>query len=621
MSKVYLGFSLGFNSSAALFDSEKGLLKAISQERVINVKNTKEFPIDAMIKCCKDANVSEIDYLCFSHYQELSLKEMQKTVSDKYKHILYFICKNNAFLPEHTQIFIFIKEVLSNEGIYVIGQSFHRTDHHLSHALSCIPFYGFSKNSLFVTSDGFGDGVSQMASMLRIDEDKGEIEVEELASNKLVDSIGLIYQFTTGALGFKEHQHEGKITGLAAFGAPIYTDLFLEKLYFDAGNGEIVWMIDENKLLPLDDKERALVKDSKIIDFDKFLRLKKTVYKIVYDIIEESNSMETIQDIASSIQTLAELFITESLMHYVKHDEVVRNSLKYNDAPVCYLAGGLFANVKLNQRIREMNLFSEVCVAPPMGDEGTAIGSIMCVFAKQQPDEFINMFVDKQLINMPYLGTSIDCELYEAITMRKQKSDVDIKAYNDDELALVISKALANKKIVCLCKNDMEFGPRALCNRSILYDCTDKQTNDWLNKQLNRTEFMPFAPVCLDEDASDLFIDYESIKKQRASSFMTMTYRCKKEFIENYPAACHVDNTARPQVVSKSNNAFIHKVLKSYKDMTGLKVLINTSFNLHNYPIVENKNVAFDSWFVSNTDMLVIGNVVFEMKNKNAKGE
>jgi len=158
----------------------------------------------------------------------------------------------------------------------------------------------------------------------------------------------------------------------------------------------------------------------------------------------------------------------------------------------------------------------------------------------------------------------------------------------------------------------MEFGPRALCHRSILYNCDTKETNDWLNKKLSRTEFMPFAPVCMEEFADQLFEDLDGGRD--SAKLMTMTFNCTEVFADAYPAACHIDNTARPQIVSKNEDEFTWKILSQYYALTLKKALINTSFNLHNWPIIATKEVALDSWLKSDTDCLLIENVMIEKR-------
>jgi carbamoyltransferase len=260
------------------------------------------------------------------------------------------------------------------------------------------------------------------------------------------------------------------------------------------------------------------------------------------------------------------------------------------------LSGGLFANVKINQRIHEeIPEVENIFIAPPMGDEGTCIGAAS--------SRKIMNNSKTTLTNMTMrMGTSHTIEeVLESVSDDLQCE----KITGVDEVSKAIANDLKDNKIVCLFDGRMEFGPRALIGRSIMYNCRDVGANDWLNKQLGRTEFMPFAPFCKEEHATDLFHNVEG--KEYALKNMTITVNCSDEFIRDYPAACHIDNTARPQVISHDENKLAWTILDEYEALTGEKALINTSFNLHNYPIIESPKVAIDSWKQSNTHNLYIG--------------
>lgn len=549
--KIYLGLSLGFNSSACVYSDKRGILAAISQERLNGKKNTKELPLDAAAKCCEVARVTKIDKIAISHYEEIT-DEYFERYGERYN-----ITANsweNAIITH-----------LNNNSIEVLDHDIERIQHHAAHGISTIGFYGMPNNGDYlITADGFGDGYSAMIKCV------GD---RACVSMILEESIALVYQFVTGALGYKEHQHEGKITGLAAFGKPMYLEAF------ESIN------IDDYKLT---EEEQRAVENSAIIDFDRFLLLKKAVYGLVNDLLEKGAEPK---DIAATVQEYAEKHICTWIESNVEPG--------HN----CYLAGGLFANVKINQRIKDSGLFENVYVCPAMGDEGTAIGAAIGL---AQPHVI-------KTVSPNQCGTIADeNDVYASFDILcTNKLAYKIRRINDDDrLASEIAGMLADNKIVCLVKGKMEFGPRALCHRSILYNCDTKETNTWLNDKLGRTEFMPFAPVCREEVADDLFKNLDGGRD--SAKYMTMTFDCTDEFIQNYPAACHVDNTARPQIVSHDEDPFIWSVLERYQTMTGKKALINTSFNLHNNPIIESTYVAISSWLKSDTDVLVIGNTIIE---------
>lgn len=568
MEKFYLGISFGFNASACVISNKKGLVAAISQERLNGIKNTKRLPFDAILKCLEIAGTKSVEGVAVSHYEEITLSNLQKYSDEK----LYGKNWKDAIL-----------NWLNDHDISVRDNAIVRIKHHHAHAYSTFGFYGLPKSDHFtITSDGFGDGLSGI-----IRHSKHGV----LSEVKLAESVALVYQFVTGALGFKEHQHEGKITGLAAYGRPVYLKRFMD-MYETVTTGNHL-KFKECKLIA---DELKQVCASEIIDFDKFLMLKKTVYKLVNDIVEEGGTRE---DIAASVQEFAERITIGWIADTVGTDPTGQDA---------YLAGGLFANVKINQRIKDLGIFNNVYVCPAMGDEGTCVGAAITLAIGYEDYDVKDVHMSDKVIsgcvvNDAY-GWLMDRIHYDGLNFKVSKFA------NNIQLSDYISTKLANNKIVCLMRGKMEFGPRALCHRSILYNCSDKKTNDWLNKMLSRTEFMPFAPVCTEEFADNLFKNLDG--GRYSAKFMTMTFDCTDEFIEKYPAACHIDNTARPQIISYDDDPFMWDVLMKYYVKTNLKALINTSFNLHNHPIIADYEVGFDSWVKSGTDILVIDDVVIE---------
>jgi len=582
--KFYLGISLGFNSSACVMSNKRGLIAAVSQERLCGIKNTKEFPVDAIIECIKLAK-APFSYkfdVGISHYQHITAENIYKYLPEKYKD--YMGTFHNVCLFGLDYVEDCLKALAC-----VLVNSIVRVEHHTAHAYAALVMHGKDANmsddrNIFVTCDGFGDGTSG-----RIVLGSGEV----LASLRLVDSVGLFYQFVTGALGYKEHQHEGKITGLAAFGKPIYVEKLVE-------------VYSQMLSVDLSKEQSSEVKASNIENFNLFLRLKDSTYKLVNCLLGSGALPE---DIAASVQFFTEMVIINWLNSTIeKYTKKTINFPLFN----VYFSGGLFANVKLNQKIHALPWVENIYVCPAMGDEGTCIGAAFHAMKEKIGMEVIeaNSFLKHQV--SPYLGTkheySAEQVILELANLRASES-VCVHELEDAQLINCIAKHLTNKKIVCLFRGRMEFGPRALGNRSILYHCTDRTVNMWLNEQLGRTEFMPFAPICKMENAGALF---DKIGAEQTAEYMTITFNCSDEFKNNYPAACHIDGTARPQLVTKEANRFMWNLLDKYESISCQKVLINTSFNLHNFPIIESPEDAIQSWFDSNTDVLVINNVVIE---------
>lgn len=560
--KYTLGISLGFNASACIMDESQKVVYAASEERFTNIKNCKQFPMLAIKNGLIEADIDPQDIkICrYSHYQNAD-------VYDLYRHT-YGIDKKiserryvseNRINKRHELNFI-------TQHLYMLGinaDKIERINHHYAHAAcayNLTPFHDKNRVNLYVVMDGFGDGESVTMWL----EKKNRLK--KIFSAPMNKSVALVYQFVTGALGYKEHQHEGKLTGLAAYGdANKYYIEFVE-LYERFAN-----------------IKKASYLNSPIIDFDIFCEMRERTYELVWNIIKGMSDEEKFEEskhIAASLQRFAENAAIDMIERVIRD-----NDLSYRYINIM-LSGGLFANVKINQKIHEyIHEIKNVFIAPPMGDEGTCIGAAC---GKKLAD-----MRNSTMTNM---------------TMRMGTSHTPANPPYDErlEVAKAIAKDLSENKIVCLFDGRMEFGPRALIGRSIIYNCRDVGANDWLNHQLGRTEFMPFAPFCKEEYANDLFHNVKG--KEYALKNMTVTVKCKDEFIQNYPAACHVDNTARPQVISRTENELAWMILDEYEKLTGEKALINTSFNLHNYPIIESTEVAIDSWKKSNTHSLYIGN-------------
>lgn len=534
--KLYLGISLGFNSSACLYSDTNGLLKCISEERINRIKNTKEIPIDAIAFCLE--GIDKIEGICVSHYENISNHYFNSHSEYDYSGLSWEECFD-----------------LIMKNLNVSYNSIVRIDHHTAHAYSPFGFYPIEDKYYLISSDGFGDGYS--AQIL----DENNVI---LSAKKLNQSIGLVYQFVTGALGFKEHEHEGKITGLAAHGKPIYFDI-LSSLYDVTDETDIKYIGE------VTDEDRNT--ESEIIDFADFLSIKRNIYKLIKDLVNNGAEMK---DIAASVQEFAEYYTLRWLKSICK----IKKSV--------YLSGGLFANVKLNQRIKDSGIFDNVYVCPAMGDEGTCVGACIA---------FLNSKIDGKFLNV--FGGNKPNDL----------SDDERQELDDNTLIDNIIDELTNNRIVCLVKDNMEFGPRALCHRTILCDATDHSINDTLNKRLGRTEFMPFAPVCAEEFANDLFKNFKH--GEYASKFMTMTFDGTDEFVNTYKGVAHIDGTARPQCVNKEEMPFMHTLLMKYYEKTGKKCLINTSYNLHGEPIINDTNNAIKSFVIGRLDTLVVNNGVF----------
>jgi carbamoyltransferase len=203
-----------------------------------------------------------------------------------------------------------------------------------------------------------------------------------------------------------------------------------------------------------------------------------------------------------------------------------------------------------------------------------------------------------------YSDDEIESELKKMGVAYEKQSDIELK----------VAQLIFDGKVVGRFKGRMEYGPRALGNRTIVARPTDKNINDWLNKKLKRTEFMPFAPSMIAEHADEVLENYEKRVSDYADNFMTITYDVKPEWREKTQATTHIDGTARPQVVTKEANPTYHRLIEEYYKLSGIPVVINTSFNMHEEPIVTTPNDAIRSFQQGCLDYLAIGNLLCEFK-------
>lgn len=301
------------------------------------------------------------------------------------------------------------------------------------------------------------------------------------------------------------------------------------------------------------------------------------------------------KDIAYNVQKVLEDGICELIQFYQN---------KFNCKKIC-LSGGVFANVKVNQLINERFNFDEIFVMPAMSDEGIGLGAALVDIVNRQDYEFtdkhalnsINGLYSLKSINDVYLGRGFKKDVIDALLAAHCTNYIP---FDFDTLI----NELKCGKIVGVFRGRSEFGPRALGNRSILVDPSNRDTFTILNNRLQRNEIMPFAPCILHERVEDVL---HCNKSKRAAQFMTVCYNVKDDWKNKIPAVINVyDNTCRPQIVTQHSNSWLHTVLSKYDAATGLPVLLNTSFNTHGHPIINDPAQAVDALKNKTIDVLVL---------------
>ena len=438
-------------------------------------------------------------------------------------------------------------------------------DHHLCHATAAY-IAGGKNESLAITLDGEGDLKSCTINVCR----NGAIE--NVASAPTESSIGWLYSQVTQNLGFKISRHEGKITGLAAYGNPaVGWNILKREVVLKNG---LLYYPRSSKL------HNILMRIRAKLGLEPFATnfFKSVVYKLTH---------LSREDMSAAVQYTLEERVAELVNYWVNRTGI----------PHVVAAGGVFANVKLNQRIAELPSVKSFFVFPNMGDGGNAYGAALLA-----EKEITTLPFRTKRIDNVYLGPEYSNEEVLACLQKHP----ELKHRISTNIAKETAQLVANKKIVGWFQGRMEYGPRALGNRSVVAHPTDASINTWLNQRMKRSEFMPFAPACLYEAGEEVFvIPKESMKFP--AEFMTITFKMKEAWVKKAPAVAHVDVTARPQLVRKEVNPRYHSLISEYKKITGLPLLINTSFNVHEEPIVMSPDDAIASLKMDMVDALAIG--------------
>jgi len=557
---VIIGLHNDEDSGACLM-KDGVLLGAVSEERLNRIKLYKGLPVKSLEYFIKkyNLNLDQIDYFAYGwHGRKHNCREYAEKLS---KRIIYAL-KNDAHCADIIKDRITVEKEIDNETLGkfqewmmelgIPEEKIYYLDHHKSHAWSAFSTSPFESAFVF-TFDGRGDLKSATVSVGT--KEDGLQECDYLLT---FDSLGYLYGKITNYLGFRPHRHEGKVTGLAAYGNSDKTiELFRKLVRWE--NGSIISNLGFYK--PFFSVSNELRKE-----LDRYSR----------------------EDIAAGVQKHCEEIVAKFIKYWIKKI----NKPEINN--VC-LAGGLFANVKINQKISEIEDIDNVYIFPHMGDGGLPVGSAC----------YLNYMLSGQAkIAMPtiYLGPEYsNGEVLEAL---KRFSNEVVFQPVTNKVDEIVSD-LIKERVVGYFDTRMEYGPRALGARSILYHARDKKVNDWLNERLKRTEFMPFAPVTTIEHGQECYINWN--KEDVCSYFMTITYDCTESFKRKHKGVVHVDGTARPQIVKEELNGDYYRIVKNYCEKTGERALINTSFNQHEEPIVCSPNDAIESLIIDNVDILYIG--------------
>jgi carbamoyltransferase len=609
---LILGLSFSHNATVALVDETSGaILFCCSEERFSRRKNEWGIPKRTIEYVFKNlAKPREISAIAVgeaynTHYASSEYAWLTNLAN---------YAQRDAYVQGKARL---MKVVLKEKILQCLGKRINCRDlihkelsglglaapvsyvpHHKAHAASAYYASPFEE-ALAITLDGEGDGLSGSCWHGR------GAKLMHLRSIPELESIGLFYKSITALLGFRTNRDEGKVMGLAAQGNPdrYYKALQEFLSIIPEGNGRI---IDSRAAqCHLGTLSRARVSLSKLSStlpllmkashWDELLNAVfhqkfRELYADDLDIKpNEELPFQTTADIAAAAQKLLE----EVTLALIKR---LRGNLP---APNIALAGGIFSNVQLNQCIIRNNEIGETYIHPGMGDEGLALGAALL----QHHDGKTNKSATP---HTAFLGPSYR---NEAVEEALSVSGREYQRLEQDALVERIAKALADHHVVGVFRGAMEYGPRALGNRSILANPASDRIGEQLNRRLKRSDFMPFAPAVLDSSFDEIFDDTAVDRARLSARFMTIALAVDTPWKNRIPGVVHVDGTARPQFVTEADNYFLHAVLKRFHALTGIGCLLNTSFNIHEEPIVNTPQEALSAAFVHGAvDMLAMEN-------------
>jgi len=568
-----LGITDGQTSGAAVIEDGR-ILAAINEERIVRIKLARGFPRESIREVLRitGTDPKDIDGVAIAQVnmefrdeiedwpgwfeardEETDIHSMFFRLASRFGNLGpripglklgYYALRAPIYRRRRRRIVDILREEFA---IRANVRFFH---HHYAHATSAYYTSPFQE-ALVVSMDGGGDGHSSHIYSVKDGVFKNLVTIDSY------DSLGNFYAYITAICGFKAKRHEGKITGLAARGRPIYRDIIEAMIGHE--NGKVV--------------NRGHVMFNSALD-------------AIRNALPENWNRE---DLAATIQVVAEDVSRAYISYWIEktgHKNVA-------------LAGGIFANVRINEEVLGIQGVDSIFVHPGMTDEGLAVGSALAYegsVRRRSKESY-----EPLGLSDVYLGNEYtDEEIGNAVT------SADLEAEHlPGGIEIAVAEQLAAGKVVARFDGRMEYGPRALGNRSILYQPGDPSVNDWLNELLQRTEFMPFAPSCLYEAADQLFEDHHG--GTDTARFMTITFHCTPWMVERCGGVVHVDGTARPQLVKKEDNASYYAIIDGYRKLTGVPAIINTSFNIHEEPIVRSPDDAIRAFLDSSLDYLAIG--------------
>ena len=590
--KYILGISAFFHDSSAVLLKNSEIIAAVQEERFTRIKFDNRFPKQSIKQCLEigKIDIENIDIIAF--YEDPNIK--WDRIFYNFLHYEKFNFKNFKKLKNFLDKKFYVEAIIKQIYLKNFKGKIIFVNHHLSHASSSFYPSPFEK-ACVVTIDAIGEWSSTSIGI----GDKNKII--NLKEQKYPHSLGFLYSAFTEYLGFKVDCDEYKVMGLAPYGKPKYIEKIKKNLIY----------INEDGSFELNTHYFNFIKKNNMINknFENLFGFSKK---------DKKESLETHHyDLAASIQkVLEEIFI-----------KIVKYAIQITKENKVTLAGGVALNCVANGRLLNEKIVKDLWVQPAAGDAGGALGAALFVYYHHLNNKRENRINDTQkdsLLGPEFSNDEIKLTL-ERLHFKYRFVD------NFDDICDFAVDEIKNGKVIGFFQNRMEFGPRALGSRSIIADPRNKNMQKILNLKIKfRESFRPFAPIVLTKYVNEWF---ENVDK---SPYMLVTTKVKKEKLRalnndekekqglellsvvrsEIPAITHVDNSARIQTVDEESSKRIYLLLKKFYEKTGCPILINTSFNIMNEPIVCTPADALNCYTKTNLDILIIGNYILN-KNEN----
>ena len=571
---ITLGINAAYHDSAACLVRDGALVAAAEEERFTQIKHGKrpvpfsawELPYHAIDYCLAEAGVTlaDVDHVAYSYEPRLLTPDGE--LPERIALPLAPSAERGPRAPWEELFLSYIvnapRQLAGGAPHHLDGRlrangtphryRWHFVEHHLAHQASAFLAAPFAEAAV-LTLDGRGEAASTQYGVFR------DGRYRRLGEVRLPHSLGLLYEDVTRHLGFLHSSDEYKVMALASFGSPRLVDAVRERVRWH-GDGQY-------EVLPMPFAEWCAP------------RARGGAFTAEH------------ADLAHAVQEVLEKTALA----------IARWLRSAAGTPNLAMAGGVALNCVMNARLRDAGLFDAVWVQPAAGDAGTALGAALWIDRQMRGREAADASRREFVMEHVYYGPGYDEREIEAV-LRRAKIAYERPA----DYAEAVARRLADERVIAWFQGRMEFGPRALGARSILASPRHAAMQARLNELKDREDFRPVAPAVLEERAPQWFRDCER------SPFMLFVHDVVPQARERIPAACHADNSARVQTVARAHNPLYYDTIAAFERLTGVPVVINTSFNTRGKPIVCTPRDALECFFASPIDTLAIGPFVVD---------